>query len=107
MCVMEVASRALVRPGEPLTLPDLESPSAEELDMPCYQEISRGETPGREDCRIDPPDGEVAPDSNKSNDKKGLGKCQGGLEASILYKMSEITFVHSCSSCLQGKRFCY
>nr|XP_023656704.1 gamma-taxilin-like isoform X1 [Paramormyrops kingsleyae] len=74
MCVMEVASRGLVRPGEPLALPDLESPSAEELDMPCYQEISRGETPGREDCRIDPPDGEVAPDSNKSKDKKGLGK---------------------------------
>ncbi|XP_033868385.2 gamma-taxilin-like [Acipenser ruthenus] len=40
----------------------------------CCTKESRGETPGREDSRIDPPDGQQDPEADKSKEKKGLGK---------------------------------
>ncbi|KAI1885119.1 hypothetical protein AGOR_G00216900 [Albula goreensis] len=78
VCGMEVATRGLV--GGSGALPDLDRSSPDELEglgelaIACCGEESRGETPGSEDSRIDPPDGELDPDSDKTKEKKGLGK---------------------------------
>ncbi|KAJ8282485.1 hypothetical protein COCON_G00050040 [Conger conger] len=78
VCGMQVASRGLL--GSSCSLPDLDSSSRAaleglgELSIACCSEESRGETPGREDSRIDPPDGELDPDGEKTKEKKGLGK---------------------------------
>ncbi|KAG9348907.1 hypothetical protein JZ751_029224 [Albula glossodonta] len=78
VCGMEVATRGLV--GGSGALPDLDRSSPDELEglgelaIACCGEESRGETPGSEDSRIDPPDGELDPDGDKTKEKKGLGK---------------------------------
>ncbi|MGH0177755.1 UNVERIFIED_CONTAM: hypothetical protein FKN15_075743 [Acipenser sinensis] len=59
---------------------DLGSPCDDEAgsllqhETDCCTKESRGETPGREDSRIDPPDGQQDPEADKSKEKKGLGK---------------------------------
>ncbi|XP_064183129.1 gamma-taxilin isoform X1 [Anguilla rostrata] len=78
VCGIQVAAQGLL--GSSGSLPDLDSPSCDaleglgELSIACCSEESRGETPGREDSRIDPPDGELDPDGEKTKEKKGLGK---------------------------------
>ncbi|XP_041127970.1 gamma-taxilin-like isoform X2 [Polyodon spathula] len=44
------------------------------LQHDCCTKESRGETPGREDSRNEPPDGQHDPEADKSKEKKGLGK---------------------------------
>ncbi|XP_066561981.1 gamma-taxilin isoform X2 [Amia ocellicauda] len=72
VCGLDVATRGLHLSA---SLPELDGPCKDALvvlgepDPAC-----RGETPGREDCRIEPPDGEQDPDTDKSKEKKGLGK---------------------------------
>ncbi|MBN3303053.1 TXLNG protein, partial [Amia calva] len=72
VCGLDVATRGLHLSA---SLPELDGPCKDALvvlgepDPAC-----RGETPGREDCRIEPPDGEQDPDTDKSKEKKGLGR---------------------------------
>nr|XP_006639177.2 PREDICTED: gamma-taxilin isoform X1 [Lepisosteus oculatus]XP_015219252.1 PREDICTED: gamma-taxilin isoform X1 [Lepisosteus oculatus]XP_015219253.1 PREDICTED: gamma-taxilin isoform X1 [Lepisosteus oculatus] len=78
VCGMGVVARGLLVSA---SCPELgRGPCRDELDglgeeeSACCAGGSRGETPGREDFRLDPPDGEQDPDTGKSKEKKGLGK---------------------------------
>ncbi|XP_018605599.2 gamma-taxilin isoform X1 [Scleropages formosus] len=72
MCAMEVATRGLVGCGS--SLPAVDGRCGEEdealpgLDITCCDGESRGETPGHEDCRADPLDGEVASDGDQGKE---------------------------------------
>uniref|UniRef100_A0A8C9TA78 Taxilin gamma n=1 Tax=Scleropages formosus TaxID=113540 RepID=A0A8C9TA78_SCLFO len=76
MCAMEVATRGLVGCGS--SLPAVDGRCGEEdealpgLDITCCDGESRGETPGHEDCRADPLDGEVASDGDQGKGTKGF-----------------------------------
>ncbi|XP_018605601.2 gamma-taxilin isoform X3 [Scleropages formosus] len=78
MCAMEVATRGLVGCGS--SLPAVDGRCGEEdealpgLDITCCDGESRGETPGHEDCRADPLDGEVASDGDQGKGTKGFWK---------------------------------
>ncbi|XP_076159161.1 gamma-taxilin isoform X1 [Alosa pseudoharengus] len=60
--------------------PNSDNPCADNLEdfgdmmSSCCIQEERGETPGREDCQIDPLVGELDRASDKSLDRKGLGK---------------------------------
>lgn len=74
--VVEVpASRGLVEGSS--SPPNSESPEGfGDLTNSCCIQEERGETPGREDCQMDPRVGEMDRASEKPVDRKGLGKYQ-------------------------------
>uniref|UniRef100_A0AAZ3RV78 Taxilin gamma n=2 Tax=Oncorhynchus tshawytscha TaxID=74940 RepID=A0AAZ3RV78_ONCTS len=81
-CGMEVATRGLVGGSGSSSPPELDSPGSQEhlgmfeLVSSCCSEEVRGETPGREDCPLDPNNAELDPGGGggKIKDQKGLGK---------------------------------
>ncbi|XP_064814170.1 gamma-taxilin [Oncorhynchus masou masou] len=81
-CGMEVATRGLVGGSGSSSPPELDSPGSQEhlgmfeLVSSCCSEEVRGETPGREDCPLDPNNDELDPGGGggKIKDQKGLGK---------------------------------
>uniref|UniRef100_A0A8C7HZM1 Taxilin gamma n=2 Tax=Oncorhynchus kisutch TaxID=8019 RepID=A0A8C7HZM1_ONCKI len=81
-CGMEVATRGLVGGSGSSSPPELDSPGSQEhlgmfeLVSSCCSEEVRGETPGREDCPLDPNNAELDPGGggSKIKDQKGLGK---------------------------------
>ncbi|XP_070968867.1 gamma-taxilin-like isoform X2 [Oncorhynchus clarkii lewisi] len=82
-CGMEVATRGLVGGSGSSSPPELDSPGSQEhlgmfeLVSSCCSEEVRGETPGREDCPLDPNNAELDPGGGgggKIKDPKGLGK---------------------------------
>uniref|UniRef100_A0A8K9V496 Taxilin gamma n=1 Tax=Oncorhynchus mykiss TaxID=8022 RepID=A0A8K9V496_ONCMY len=79
---MEVATRGLVGGSGSSSPPELDSPGSQEhlgmfeLVSSCCSEEVRGETPGREDCPLDPNNAELDPGGGgggKIKDPKGLG----------------------------------
>jgi hypothetical protein len=81
-CGMEVATRGLVGGSGSSSPPELDSPGSQEhlgmfeLVSSCCSEEVRGETPGREDCPLDPNNAELDPGGGggKIKDQKGLGR---------------------------------
>ncbi|CAB1327473.1 unnamed protein product [Coregonus sp. 'balchen'] len=80
-CGMEVATRGLVGGSGSSSPPELDSPGCQEhvgvfelVSGSCSEEV-RGETPGREDCPLDPNNAELDPGrGGKIKDQKGFGK---------------------------------
>lgn len=77
-CDIDVAARGLVEGSS--SPPNSDNPCSDNMEdfgammSNCCIQEERGETPGREDCQIDPLVGEMDRASDKSLDRKGLGK---------------------------------
>ncbi|KAI5626630.1 gamma-taxilin [Silurus asotus] len=75
VCGMEAATRGLVEGSS--SPPASVTPSQGEfggLINTCCNEAVRGETPGREDCRLDPLEGELDSSGDQNKDKNMFGK---------------------------------
>ncbi|XP_030627821.1 gamma-taxilin [Chanos chanos] len=73
VCGIEVATRGLVEGSS--SPPDLgEPPQDNTQEYSCCTDEVRGETPGREDCQVEPHDGDLDPTTDKNKGQKGLGK---------------------------------
>lgn len=79
VCGMEAAARCLVEgssspPASVTTSQDNLGEFKGLINTCCNQEV-RGETPGREDCRIDPLEGELDSSGNQNKDQNIFGGC--------------------------------
>ncbi|KAK3533513.1 hypothetical protein QTP70_023335 [Hemibagrus guttatus] len=78
VCGMDAATRGLVEgssspPASVTPSPDNLAEFGELINTCCNEEV-RGETPGREDCRIDPLEGELDSSGNQNKDQNMFGK---------------------------------
>lgn len=77
VCGLEAATRGLVEGSS--SPPGSVTPSQEEfggLLNACRNEEVRGETPGREDCRIDALEGELDSTGDQNKDQNMFGECR-------------------------------
>lgn len=79
VCGLEATARGLVEGSS--SPPASVTPSQDKLaefgglmNTGCSDEV-RGETPGREDCRIDPLEGELDPRGDQNKDQNMFGGC--------------------------------
>lgn len=79
VCGIEAATRGLVEgssspPASVTPSPDTLGEFGGLINTCCTEEV-RGETPGREDCRIDPLEGELDSSGNQNRDQNMFGGC--------------------------------
>ncbi|KAL4656882.1 gamma-taxilin-like isoform X2 [Arapaima gigas] len=102
MCAMEVATHSLVSCGSSLRdvggrcheEEDDEAESLGGLGVTCCD----GESSTHEDGRTDPPDGEVAPDSDQGKDRKGLGGCHCHIKPIVCAFLQHLCFIASSAT---------
>lgn len=79
VCGMEAATRGLVEgsssPPASVTTPQDNLGEFGGLINSCCNEEVRGETPGREDCQIDPLEGELDSSGDQNKDQNMFGGC--------------------------------